>query len=152
SNTVTASTANGATPVTFYITTVPFPSGATPGVSINVAPASTVQPGTVVTGKAGSVGQPSQFIVSVIAPTGQPIPNVGLTLNNGGQDPTKFPSATCQERSTVLTDSSGTAICTVLLGPVAGTATITPVVGYSSPFNPFLVTVSPATPSSVTIT
>jgi uncharacterized protein (TIGR03437 family) len=135
--------------VTFYMTTTSLQFQYTPTVSII-----TPSPGTTLTGQAGAI-LPGAVVVTVSSSLGYNIPFVGIALDNGGLDPTLFPSASCNDPtgSGVLTDSRGTATCDVVLGPKIGNGNITPIVGYAYRFtNRFAISVTAGPPAKVNIT
>jgi uncharacterized protein (TIGR03437 family) len=137
--TVTA-TYPGASPVTFYITTV----SQIPGASVYILHPSA---GATLTGADGST-LPSAVSVQVTSSTGYGIPNVSLTLNDGVLDPTLYATAACNTApgSFVLTGTNGLASCDVVFGPRIGSGTLTASVGYThgSGAIPFRVTAGPA--------
>jgi uncharacterized protein (TIGR03437 family) len=137
--TVTA-TYPGASPVTFYITTV----SQIPGASVYILQPSA---GATLSGAEGST-LPSAVSVQVTSSTGYGIPNVSLTLNDGVLNPTLYATAACNTAagSFVLTGTNGLASCDVVFGPRLGSGTLTASVGYThgSGAIPFRVTAGPA--------
>jgi uncharacterized protein (TIGR03437 family) len=139
--------APGTNTVTFYESTVSQTFG--PTVFLK-AP----QAGDLLSGPAGST-LPGAVIVQVGSGAGTAIPNVSLTLNNGGLDPLKFPSATCKTTDgsgVVLSDSTGTAVCDVVFGPKTGNGQVFGNVGYFAFTPPFNIQVSVGVPGAVKIT
>jgi uncharacterized protein (TIGR03437 family) len=147
--TAIAVNAPGTNTVNFYITTSPQTS---PLQVQFVKP----QLGDFITGQAGSTLK-GAFIVKVVSILGNPVPNVGIRVANGGPDspadPTQFPSVSCADPNGtgVLSDSNGTITCDLVFGPKIGSGTLRGNVGYfaNSPFIPFSVT--PGLPAAVRI-
>jgi len=142
--------APGTATLTFYVTTV-----STGGFNQTPAPTAYLiapQPGAVLSGQAGTV-LPGAVVVRISSGSGTPIPNVGVVLSNGGLDPKAFPSGMCnvQGGGTLLTDANGNASCDLKLGPVLGTATITPVVGVSMTTPSFVIQVAAGPPGIVKV-
>ncbi len=133
--TVTAS-APGTNTALFYITTVP-------NLSQPTASLITPQAGSVISGQEGTT-LPAAVVITIISHSGYVIPNVGLILNNGGEDPAYFPSATCAspDGSGALSDGTGTITCDLVFGPRTGTVTITPNVGSYVNLSPLVLNVT----------
>jgi uncharacterized protein (TIGR03437 family) len=137
---VTASTiiasAGGATTATFYETEA---AGINPGPgTIDVQVNWSSFESETYSGTAGSAGQTFTVSVKAYPNSSAGIPNVALFLLNSddtvGPVSTSVPSAYCYTQSgagnyTVLTDSSGTATCTMMFGSVVGSSTVLAVVG-----------------------
>lgn len=141
---VTASAAT-TNPVTFYITTVPL----SPSPSVYfLAP----NPGTPLTGAEGTI-LPAAVKAQVISAVGFPIPNVALTLNDGGANPSIYPTASCNAPGgLVFTDTNGLVSCDVVFGPRTGTGTFTAVLGVTHFSNPTSFTVTTGAPTTIQIT
>ncbi len=143
---------NGSNSVNFYVTTIPGPGTvltvADPSANI-IAPT----PGTTISAQSGQpVPLPAGAVQAyVVSGLGIPIPNVGITLNNGGLGST-YPSATCVSPGGVLTSSNGQVTCDLQAGPVIGTASINVVVGYNTTFtNEFMLSVTAGPPGKINI-
>jgi uncharacterized protein (TIGR03437 family) len=125
--------------------------------------------GVGISGTAGLTAAP-QVQVSVKALTGAGVPGVSVTIlnsDNTSGPSTTVPSAYCATGAganpyAVLTDATGMATCTPILGGVSGTGTISVLVGgdVSSPnynnlpagyyqSNNFSLTVAPSTPGTL---
>jgi uncharacterized protein (TIGR03437 family) len=148
----TSVTANapGTNTVTFFITTVPGLGSSILGPNVQVVGLVT---GDTLTGPAGTVV--GSFRVAASSGTGTPIPNLGVVLSNGGQDPTLVPSASCKDPSgtgaLALTDGTGVLVCDVVLGGKTGTGTVTVVVGGTLTLAQFNIRVTPGAPGIVKI-
>jgi uncharacterized protein (TIGR03437 family) len=97
--------------------------------------------GTTFSGTAGAPAS-TPVAVSVNSFGGGPVANASVRLLNANVDPTTFqingPSASCAtgpgaDIGSVLTDSTGTAICNVVFGPISGTGSFTVLVGGLDP-------------------
>ena len=129
-------TVNASTPVgnvDFWITTSIFknPNGGLSALPL-VELLSPAIGSRTISGRAGAT-IPGAIVVQVTAQSGtqsgQPIPNIGVRIDNSG-DPSVTPSATCNAPAgTVLTNAQGIATCDVVLNRVAGTASISAVTG-----------------------
>jgi uncharacterized protein (TIGR03437 family) len=91
--------------------------------------------GTVFTGTTGAPA--AQKITVHVDAFGTPVPNASVRLLNNN-DPAKAASASCAtgagaDPGSVLTDSTGSAVCTVIFGPIAGTGSFTVIVGGVDP-------------------
>ncbi len=115
----------GASPVAFYITTVP----QSPGASVYFL---SPTPGAVLTGPEGTT-LPAAVTARVISSGGYGIPNVSLILSDGDLNPNLYPSATCNtpNGSFVLTTTTGDASCDVVFGPRIGSGSLTATIGYT---------------------
>ena len=138
--TVTASSSYGS--VSFTITTV-ISSALQPIVSIELDSPTLDNP--TLTAASGSV-IPGGVVVRVFAAggpqSGSPIPNVGVQIVNG-IDPTMPAPASCSgPANTVLTDSSGTATCNVMVSGPAGTTQLRAAVGGIQYTRPFSLTIT----------
>ena len=123
---VTAALSNGSS-VTFTLTETPNPSAS--GSTEDNANAFVTDPATNTqfTGTAGSTSN-IQIHAVVVTNGGQAIPNVSVRLIADPQNPTGSPTASCVTQAgadpgSVLTDNTGTATCSVVLGPVPSTGT-----------------------------
>ena len=88
-------------------------------------------PGTVLTGTAG--GQGIDTIQVRVDATGTPVPNVSVRLVNTN-DPTTGATATCAtgpgaDPGSVLTDTNGVAVCRPVFGPLAGSGSVSVLIG-----------------------
>ena len=147
----TVQATSGANTVNFYITTIPGPGNPIADPTPTLV---TPVPGTTLTAQAGqAVPQPNGLIgVRIASSLGVGIPNVSISLNNGGLSTAQFPSATCSSPASVLSDTSGAVTCAVVAGPAIGTEPINVVVGYFTTFsNAFTLTVTPGPPGKITI-
>jgi uncharacterized protein (TIGR03437 family) len=106
--------------------------------------------GTVLQGQANQI-IPDAVEYQVISHNGYSIPGIGLMLNNGGADPTLYPSATCNNPNGmgVISDGSGTITCDLAIGPRIGNATLTPNIGYSVNLSPISLVVTAGPPAVV---
>ncbi len=141
--TITA-TYPGASPVTFFITTV----SEVPGASVRpLAPS----PGVTLTGAEGTT-LPGAVAVQVTS-GGYGIPNVSLTLSDGNLDPTQYPSATCAPPNGgfILTNNDGMASCDIVFGPRVGSGTLTALIGYTHPLGSISFKVTPGAAGDVQI-
>jgi uncharacterized protein (TIGR03437 family) len=137
-------TYTGASPVTFFITTV----SEVPGATVRpLAPS----PGATLTGAEGTT-LPGAIAVQVTS-GGYGIPNVSLTLNDGNLDPTQYPSATCAPANGgfILTNNQGMASCDIVFGPRVGSGTLTALVGYTHPLGSIGFKVTPGAAGDVQI-
>jgi uncharacterized protein (TIGR03437 family) len=106
-----------------------------------------VQSPAIGTSFSGQTGSTSSTKIQVhVDAFGQPVPGVSVRLLSGN-DPTTGASATCAtgagaDPGSILTDSTGSATCTVVFGPVAGTGSFTVLVGGVDPNAP-RITVTP---------
>lgn len=140
---ITASAANTNT-VTFYITTVPLSPSPS---AYFLAPNS----GTPLTAPEGTV-LPAAVKAQVISASGFPIPNVSLTLNDGGVNPALYPSAACNAPGgLVLTNANGIVSCDVAFGPRVGTGTFTAALGATHFSDPITFTVTTGAPGTIQI-
>lgn len=137
----------GASPVTFYITTISQNPDA-PGATVRIL---SPTPGATLTGPEGGT-LPSAVTVEVFS-GGYSIPNVSLVLNDGGLDPTLYPSATCNAPSgtVVLTTTDGLASCDIVFGPRIGSGTLTATIGYTHSSGVINFQVTPGAPGVVKI-
>jgi uncharacterized protein (TIGR03437 family) len=142
---VTAS-APGTNTLTFYITTVP----QTGGLALNIKQLQP-QAGTILSGQAGTT-LTGALMIAVSSITGVPIPNVGMTLSNGGLDPTLYPSAKCNDNGTgVLSNGAGVMTCDLVLGPKIGSINVFANVAYAVNMPSFTIKVSAGPPGIVKI-
>ncbi len=144
SQTLVVASASNASPATFYETTV----------STSLVPSAyLLKPGqgALLSGSAGST-LTGAVEIQVVSGTGQPLPDVAISLSNGGLDPTKFPSATCGTgNGIVLTSSTGIASCDVVLGGVIGTEAIRANIGNFLTSPSFDIKITTGPPSVVNI-
>jgi uncharacterized protein (TIGR03437 family) len=97
-----------------------------------------VQSPGVGTNFTGTTGAPAAQKITVrVDAFGAPVPNASVRLLNGN-DPTKNASASCAtgagaDPGSVLTDSTGTAVCTVVFGSIAGSGSFSVIVGGVDP-------------------
>ena len=146
--TVTVSSASGS--VNFTITTVIDSNGGV-GASVDfILPA----PDATLVAMSGST-LPGAVKVSVSAASGfevgMPIPNVSLRILNG-QDPTLPPAASCNgPEGVVLTDSTGTATCDLVVSGSAGTFDLRPLVGEYQSGYPFTLQITPGASCSYSL-
>ena len=149
---VTVQATSGNNVVTFYLSIIP---GAGTSLTVPDPFVNLIAPtfGTVLNAQAGQPVSGGAVTFQVRSSTGIFIPNVGVTLTNGGLDPTVNPSATCANQATVLTDSAdGMVTCNLVAGPGLGTAGISASVGYFSNFtNVVSLSVSAGPPGKVNI-
>ncbi len=121
-------TCPGPLSVNFYLTTVtkslincstpPCTQLALPVLTSVLSP----PPGTVVTGAPGAT-IPNAVQVLVTSPDGNPIPNVGVSVNTGTN--LALPNSSCSNpmgSGVTLTNSNGIATCSLVLNQVGGTA------------------------------
>ncbi len=143
--TVNASTSIGN--VDFWITTS---VGRNPNGGLSAPPlvelVSPVLGSRVVSGPGGAT-IPGAIVVRVTAQSGtqsgQPIPHVGVRIDNAG-DPSATPSATCNAPAgIVLTNDQGIATCDAVLNTVTGTATITAIAGEFQNTPPMTLQIAP---------
>jgi uncharacterized protein (TIGR03437 family) len=140
---VVATGPNAAT-ATFFETAVPVLQAPTGYV---VKPAE----GTSLTGEAGTT-LTAAVQAEVVTLQGAFVPNIAISLSNGGLDPTKFPSATCNTPSgLVITPTNGAAICNVVLGGILGTGSFHVNFGNFLNSSSFQITVTPGAPAVVNI-
>lgn len=135
----------GTNTLTFYITTTQ--QSAPPIIQLQKPDF-----GATIVGQAGTT-IPGGVVIIVASSLGLPIPNVGVQLNNGGLDPTQFPSAMCANPTGtgLLTDSTGTAKCDLVLNGKLGTATEFANVGYFLNTRNFNVQITPGPPGTIHI-
>lgn len=159
--TIIASLANSAIGVTFTLT------AAAPESSAQYATATVTAPGLyqTISGTAGGTGTPA-ITVALADFSSTPIPNVSVRLVPAANY-TPGASVACAtgagaDPGSVLTDATGTATCTPIMGPVAGSGTYailiggvanatlngTGPLGYSQ-FNSEFIQVAPGTPASM---
>jgi uncharacterized protein (TIGR03437 family) len=101
----------------------------------------------LLTGKAGQT-LPGAVQVQAIAPNGQVLPNVGVRIVNS-TDATLNPPASCKG-GYVLTDSTGTATCDVVLGGTVGdTIALVRTAGQND--YPITIRVTPGDPTNIKI-
>ena len=130
--------APGTNTVSFYLTAV---LQQTFGPEFNVRQEQPA-PGAVLTGQAGQVLS-GALQIDVASITSIGIPNISVILDDGGVDPTRFASATCNNPNGagVVSNSSGTITCDIQLGPVVGTVNVHAVVGDEVALSPFTINV-----------
>ena len=86
----------------------------------------------------GTTGAPSTTqITAHVDAFGTPVPNVSMRLLNSN-DPTQGASAACAtgagaDPGSVLTDSTGNAVCNVVFGPISGNGNFTVIIGGVDP-------------------
>jgi uncharacterized protein (TIGR03437 family) len=133
STTVVASAPNAGS-VNFYLTTTPGQ-----GTAAQIAPIPTPGAASVFSGPAGST-IPGAIVVRVTSISGNPIPNVGISINGGTAS---SPSAVCNNPTGtgVLTDATGTATCDLVLNGVVGAGSFTLNVGYFETFSPYYLNI-----------
>jgi uncharacterized protein (TIGR03437 family) len=139
---VTASAANTRA-VTFYITTV----------NNSYVYLQSPTPGSTLTGTEGSI-LPGAVKAQVVSLSGNGIPNVSLSINDGNANPSLFPTVACNAPGGfVLTNSTGIASCDVTFGPRLGSGTFVATIGYThnSTF-PIPFTVRAGAPATLQIT
>ena len=146
SQTIIAAT-NGSSTVNFTITTV---QGQTAPTAQRLAPAE----GVLINAPAGTIIKDAvqvRVFSSAGVQAGQPIANIGVKATTGN-DPLLGPTATCVG-GTVLTDSTGTANCSLLIGGKLGNAQITVLVGSSQQLGgaPINIRVTPGPPSKINL-
>jgi uncharacterized protein (TIGR03437 family) len=121
-STVTATAAEGS--ASFYVSTVLTMLSSGGAAQLPILDMQAPNPGVgKISGKLGAVLKGAVVVRAQIASgpqVGTPIPNVGLTLTST-QDPTTGPVPACVG-GTVLSDSSGTATCDVVIGGRQGTS------------------------------
>jgi hypothetical protein len=141
-DTITAK-APGTNTVTFYLTvTTQSPSP--------TALITNETPGAIITGQAGTVVK-GKFTVHVSGPTGQPIPNVSIRLQNA-IDPKSPPAATCVDPTGagILTDTLGNANCDLMLGGTVGSNnTVLANVGYQLNTFSVRIAITPGPPGLI---
>jgi uncharacterized protein (TIGR03437 family) len=129
---------------TFFVTTV----------STTLAPSGyLLKPGegTTLTGAAGAT-LPGAVQIQLLSGTGPALPNVAVSISNGGLDPTKFPSASCNAPGgIVLTGPDGLATCDLVLGGVLGTGSFTVNFGNLLSSPTFRITVTTGPPAVINI-
>ncbi len=128
--TETIAATTGTLSANFYLTSVPY--AVVNSVGCATPPCTTSVPqlnvkvltpayGSVISGNANSTLQNAVQVVVTSLPYSLPIPNVGVSVNTG---PTAtLPNARCSEPTgsgIVLTDSTGTATCNLLLNAIPG--------------------------------
>jgi uncharacterized protein (TIGR03437 family) len=83
--------------------------------------------------------------------TGRPVPNVGVRVYNY-EDPETSPSASCRSpNGIVLTDSTGTATCDLVLNNRTGTTQIALIAGEAQITPSFALTIRPGVPCTYTL-
>ncbi len=129
--------------VTFYITTVQNPY------LYLLAP----QQAAVLTGPEGGT-LPGAVQVRVVSPSGFPIPNVSLSINDSTPNPLLQPTIACNAPGgVVLTNSQGIASCDATFGPRLGSGTFLAVIGTTrSSIAPIPFIVTAGAPATVQIT
>jgi len=137
---ITATAPNGSAQ-TFYVSS--FNIGATPTIRL-LAP----DPGTMFSGRSGSTIA-AAIQASITSFSGASIPNVSIRIANP-PNPAKSPSAQCAG-GFPISDSTGTATCNLVLSGLAGSAQVTPEVGYFGDFLPFVINVSASVPAKANI-
>jgi uncharacterized protein (TIGR03437 family) len=122
---VTASLSNGQS-VTFTLTETPnaVASGSTEQNANVQVTGPTVN--TLFEGTAGSTSSSTPITVTVVTNGGQGIPNVSVRLVPDKDTPAGSPTASCATKAgadpgSTLTDSTGTATCNVVFGPIPST-------------------------------
>lgn len=169
---VTASISNGVS-VVFYQTigfdVISAVGGAPLNVFVSVEP-STVCPtcldiGSTLAGAAGTTAQ-QQLEIRAFTSNGQPIPNVSLRLVNNQATPSvSCATSAGADPGAVLTDVTGIALCTPVLGPAAGAGSFyvlaggvalvgnTPGAGSQGFFasGNFPLNITPGTPGGITL-
>jgi len=143
--TVVTASSPGTTSVNFYVTTTQ--QSGPPSIQVQKPDF-----GATIVGQAGTT-IPNAVQIVVASSLGLAIPNVGVQLSNGGLDPTQFPFGSCNDPSGtgLLTDSTGTAKCDLVLNGKLGTVTEFASVGYFLNTRNFTVQITPGPPGAVQI-
>jgi uncharacterized protein (TIGR03437 family) len=137
----------GLNTVTFFVTTVPSDPSKQPAIAL-IKP----QPGDTVTGPAGGT-VPAAIVALVTSYLGLPIPNVAITVNSNGADPTQFASGSCADPTGqgVLSDSNGRASCDLVLNNKVGLGQLFVNIGNIVNAGPFQLRIVPGAPANVQI-
>jgi len=108
--------------------------------------------GASLTGQAGTT-LTGAVQVEVVSGQDQLLPNIAISLTNGGLSPTKYPSASCATTNggALLTGSNGTATCDVVLGGIIGTGTFSVNIGNYLTTPTFQITITVGPPAVVDI-
>jgi uncharacterized protein (TIGR03437 family) len=142
--TVLTATADGAT-ATFYETQgLALSSGSGTQTQLIFAAVQSPAAGTLFAGSTGSTSSTKIFVH--VDAFGLAVPNASVRILNAN-DPTTGASASCAtgagaDPGAVLTDSTGTAVCSLVYGPIAGNGSFTIIVGGVDPLEPH-ITVAP---------
>ena len=152
--TVTASSSNGS--ASFIVTTsiVRLPGGGT-GAPPLVELLSPPPENLTVTGRAGAI-LPGAVKVRVSVSTGPQagtlLPNIGVDIHFYNEDEAQpSPFAMCRG-GLVLTDSTGVAVCDLVLNDHLGQVQLSAVAGEAQKTRPFLLTITSGTPCTYTLT
>lgn len=137
----------------FYVTTalsrLPGGGGAGALPLVQLVKPSLEETGRTISGDAGSTisGAVVVRVAAQVGPeTGNPIPNVGVRIQNTG-DPASSPAASCRSNNgMVLTDATGTATCDLVLNSVIGQNTFTAIVGEVNQTPDMTLNIRTATP------
>ncbi len=149
--TVTASSASSS--VTFTITTVIYSNGSNVGLGANIQFITPAQNMNLTSPSGGTLPAAVQVNVSALYGNqeGFPIPYISLGIVNG-ENPNATPPAMCNgPQGIVLTDSTGTATCDLVVTGSPGTTQLRALVGEFQQSYPFDLTITPGTTCSYSI-